>query len=99
MQDKLKKISNVCKLLFGYGIMITLFTGGFTFFGYLIALIIGGSTAEIICQVIYKQVIPVIVYSTSALVLFGLLSMYLVGEKALTPSIRKKTLSTKSKNN
>ena len=65
--------------------MIVLFAGGLTFFGYVAALIIGGDVAATICHVIYKQIIPVIVYATSCLVLFGLVSMYLAGEKALTP--------------
>ena len=82
----LKKISDICKLIFGYGIMIVLFAGGLTFFGYVAALIIGGDTAAMICFVIYKKIIPVIVYATSSLVLFGLVSMYLAGEKSLTSS-------------
>ena len=86
MKETLNKISRVCKLIFGYGIMITLFAGGLTFFGYLAALCIGGETAAAICFVIYKKVLPVIVYATSCLVLFGLVSMYLAGEKSLTPS-------------
>ena len=45
MKETLKKISDVFKLIFGYGIMIVLFAGGLTFFGYVIALIIGGETA------------------------------------------------------
>lgn len=66
--------------------------GGLTFFGYVIALIIGGETAAAICHFLYKGIIPVIVYATSILVLFGLLSMYLAGEKALTPSNKNKYL-------
>jgi len=86
MGEMMKKISDICKLIFGYGIMIVLFAGGLTFFGYVAALIIGGDTAAMICQVIYKNIIPVVVYATSCLVLFGLVSMYLAGEKSLTPS-------------
>jgi len=55
-----------------------------TFFGYVAALIIGGSAATAICTFIYKQIIPVIVYCTSCLVLLGLVAMYLNGEMALT---------------
>ena len=47
MKEKLKKISNVCKIIFGYGIMITLFVGGLTFFGYIAALIIGGEATQL----------------------------------------------------
>jgi len=85
MKETLKKFSKVCKLIFGYGIMIVLFFGGLTFFGYIAALIIGGDTATAICTWIYKSFIPVIIYASTILILFGLLSMYLAGEKALTP--------------
>ena len=90
MREILKKISDVCKVIFGYGIMITLFAGGLTFFGYVAALIIGGDTAAMICAFIYQQIIPVIIYISTVLVLFGLLTMYFAGEKALT-SGKKKT--------
>ena len=85
MKETLKKISNVCKLIFGYGIMIVLFAGGLTFFGYVAALIIGDETATSICTWIYKTFIPVIIYASTILILFGLVTMYLAGEKALTP--------------
>ncbi len=85
----MKKISNVCKLIFGWGIMITLFVGGLTFFGYVAALIVGGDGAVGICNFLYKKIIPVMIYSTTVLVLFGLVTMYLAGEVALAPSKKK----------
>ena len=85
MKETLKKIAGVCKLIFGYGIMIVLFLGGLTFFGYLLALIIGGETAGAMCTWIYKSFIPVLIYASTILILFGLVTMYLSGEKALTP--------------
>ena len=85
MKDKLKKISAVLKLVFGYGIMIVLFAGGLTFFGYLVALVIGGDAATAICTWIYKSFIPVMIYASTILILFGLVTMYIAGEKALTP--------------
>ena len=85
MKETLKKISDVFKLIFGYGIMIVLFIGGLTFFGYVAALIIGGDTATAICTWIYKSLIPVVIYASTILILFGLLTMYLAGEKALVP--------------
>lgn len=90
MKKTLEKICDILRIIFGYLIMITLFAGGATFFGYVAALIIGGSTAEIICAFIYKEFIPVIIYIASAAVLFGLLIMYLSGETALTASGKKK---------
>ena len=85
MKETLKKISDVFKLIFGYGIMIVLFAGGLTFFGYVAALIIGGDTATAICTWIYQSFVPVIIYASTILILFGLLTMYLAGEKTLTP--------------
>ena len=89
MKETLKKISNVCKLIFGYGIMIVLAVGALLFFGYVTALIIGGDTAAAICTFLSKRVTPVMVYASTVLVLFGILSMYLTGEKALTPGKKK----------
>ena len=85
MKEFCKKLSNVLKIIFGYGTMISLFAGGLTFFGYLAALIIGGDVATAICTVLYKDIIPVIIYLAVSMVLLGLLAMYLAGEKALTP--------------
>ena len=85
VKEIMKKIANVCKLIFGYGIMIALFVGGLTFFGYVAALIIGGDTAAAICTFLYKTVIPVIIYLAVIMVLLGLVAMYLNGEVALTP--------------
>ena len=90
MKETMKKISEVCKLIFGYGIMITLFAGGLTFFGYLAAMFIGGETATEICAFIYKKIFPIIIYAANVLVLFGLVSMYLGGEMALTTDKKKK---------
>ena len=96
MKEKLKKISEVCKLIFGYGIMICLFAGGLTFFGYLVALIVGGDVAAAICEFIYKKLMPIIIYASTGLVLFGLLTMYLAGEQALTSGKKKKKTEEKS---
>ncbi len=84
MKKLFKKLSLILKKIFGYGIMITLFAGGLTFLGYVTALFIGGDTAAIICTIIYKKIIPVIIYISVLMVLIGLAAMYLNGEVALT---------------
>ncbi len=89
MKEFFKKISNMLRVIFGYGIMVCLFAGGLTFFGYVAALIIGGDTAATICEVIYKQIIPIIIKASTILVLLGLAVMYLNGEKALTSNKKK----------
>lgn len=95
MKVIMKKISDVCKLIFGYGIMIVLFAGGLTFFGYVFALIVGGELSVTICTFIYKEFIPIIIYASTILVLFGLLSMYIAGEIALAPDRKKDNSSNK----
>ena len=89
MKEICKKISAVLKTVFSYGIMICLFAGGLTFFGYLAALIIGGETAALICNVIYKTVVPYIIKTSTIMVLLGLVAMYLNGEMALTSNKKK----------
>lgn len=84
MKNVCKKISSMLKTIFGYGIMICLFTGGLTFFGYLAALFIGGNVAAAVCAFIYETIIPYIIYASTILVLLGLVAMYLNGEMALT---------------
>lgn len=91
MKKVINKVVDICKLIFGYGIMFVLFSGGITFFGYLFALIIGGEKATNLCNLIFKTFIPVIVYSSTILILFGLIIMYMSGEKALTASNKKKS--------
>ena len=46
--------------------------------------VIGGDTAAAICTFLYKTVIPIVIYLSTTMVLFGLLAMYLAGEYALT---------------
>lgn len=84
-----KKIAQVLKKIFGYGILICLFAGGMTFFGYLAALIIGGETAAAICLFLYNTVIPYIIKLSTLMVLLGLAAMYLNGEMALTSDKKK----------
>ena len=48
-----------------------------------------------ICEITYKQVIPVIVKVSTVMILLGLVCMYLGGEKSLTPSEKKKKITDK----
>ena len=96
MKKVLNKISEVLSWIFGYGMMICLFVGGFSFFGYLVAIIIGGDTATQICDFIYKELFKYLVYTTSILVLLGLVKMYLSGQTALTSGKRKQKVVEKA---
>ena len=90
MKALLNKAVKAIEYIFGYGIMISLFVGGFSFFGYLAAFIIGGQTAKEICEFIYKDLYPRLIYFTSVIVILGIIKMYLCGQSALKSSSKKK---------
>lgn len=79
-----KKLAKILERIYGIGIFVSLSIGTLSFFGYVIAIIIGGSMATQICTIIYEGVYPVLFYCTSVIVLLGLVKMYVAGEKALT---------------
>jgi hypothetical protein len=90
MKKFCKKLSDGLRIAFGYSIMLCLFAGGLTFFGYVAALCIGGDAAAEICRVISKVITPWIIKITSVTVLVGILVMYLSGEVALTARKKEK---------
>lgn len=90
MKKFCKKLSDILRIVFGYSILVCLFAGGLTFFGYVAALCIGGDTAAEICRVLSKVVTPWIIKVSSVTVLLGLVVMYLGGEVALTAGKNKK---------
>jgi len=79
------KFVYVLKKVFGIGVLICLLVGGLSFFGYLAALIIGGSGAEAICTFIYKKMYPVLVIISTSMILIGVLKMYICKETAFVP--------------
>lgn len=79
-----EKICNVLQFIFGWGIFISLFVGGLTFIAYLVALIIGGDLAQNICYIVYKKIIPILIYISTVSVVIGLMKMYINGEVALS---------------
>lgn len=85
----------VCRKVFGYSIMVTLFVGGLTFLSYVVALIVGGDLAAQICDITYNKVWPIIIMITNITIVVGLLAMYLNGDKALSPSEKKNKLTKK----
>ena len=82
--------ATVLSYIFGIGIAISLFAGALSALGYVAALIIGGETATDICNFIYKDFYPIIVYLSSVTILLGLVKMYVAGEKSLVPPKKKK---------
>lgn len=90
MKENFKKTAQILKTIFGYGILISLFAGGLTLFGYLAAMVIGGETAAAICVFIYKTAIPLIIRLSTVMILLGLVAMYLAGEFALVADKKKR---------
>ena len=85
-----KKLAAFLRPIFGWGILLSLFVGGLTFFGYVAALIIGGETATAICLFLSKTVMPIVIKTSTVMVVLGLVIMYLNGEVALTSGKKKK---------
>ncbi len=91
-----KKVLPVIKTIFGWSVMITLLGGGLTMLSYVVALIVGGDLAAKICEITYKEVWPIIIKVTNITIVLGLIAMYINGEKALSPSEKKKKLTKKN---
>lgn len=88
-----QKILLVLRTLFGCSTAITLLGGGLTVLTYVVALIVGGDLAAKICEVTYKEVWPVIIMIANITIVLGLIAMYINGDKALSPSEKKKKLT------
>ena len=95
MKKFLEKTCKILGIVYGYGILATLIASGLTFFGYVVALCIGGDVAAQICEVIYKHVFKWIIIVASCVVLLGLIKMYLAGEVQAT--VRKKRAEAQKK--
>jgi hypothetical protein len=83
----MKKAVEIINKIFGWGIYICLFAGGLTFFGFLLALIIGGGdggAGQAIASFLQKQFFPVIIRIASIIIILGLVGMYLNGDQALS---------------
>ena len=88
-----EKVLLVLRTIFGCSVAITLLGGGLTMLSYVVALIVGGDLAAKICEITYKQVWPVIIMITNITIVLGLVAMYINGDKALSPSEKKKKLT------
>ena len=88
-----EKILQVLRFVFGCSVAVTLLGGGLTMLCYVVALIVGGDAAAKICDITYKQVWPVIIMTANITIVLGLIAMYINGDKALSPSEKKKKLT------
>ena len=88
-----QKALPVIRVIFGGSVAITLLGGGLTMLCYVVALIVGGEAAAKICDVTYKEIWPILIKVTNITIVLGLIAMYINGEKALSPSEKKKKLT------
>lgn len=78
------KINEIINKIFGWGIYFSLFAGGLAFFGFLIAIIMGGEGATQLAVFIHKQYFPIVIKVASITIGLGLVGMYLNKEQALS---------------
>ena len=92
-----QKVLPVIRTIFGCSVAITLLGAGLTVLFYVVALIVGGDLAVKLCDIAYKQILlGVVVKATNITIVLGLIAMYINGEKALSPSEKKKKLTKKN---
>ncbi len=72
-----EKIVNVLNKIYGALIAISLFAGILPVIPFIVAIIIGGTTAEQICIFIYKEYYPYVIICATVAVIIGLIAMYI----------------------
>ncbi len=95
----MKKTAQILYQLFGWGAYLSIFAGAACFFGFVIALIIGGETGASIAVIIKNTCFPLIIKVTSVTVGLGLVGMYFGKEQALSMISEKKDAEEDLKRN
>ena len=95
----MKKASEVCCSIFGWGAYLSIFAGALCFVGFAAAMLIGGETGSAISVAIKGTVFPWIIKLASVAVGVGLIGMYLGNEQALSMSSDKKEAEEDLKRN
>lgn len=93
MKNFRETLAKVLTYVYAVGIAVSLFAGALSALGYLAAIMIGGEKATAICDFIYKDFYPHIVYLASLSIIIGFVRMYVAGEKSLVPPKKKKSES------
>lgn len=71
-----EKILSICKKIYSGMILTAFFAGLLPLLPFIVAMIIGGPTAESICAFLYNDYYPWIIAISAASVLVGLIGMY-----------------------
>lgn len=83
----MKNLGDILLRVFAFGVLLSLFAGGLSFIGYLVALMLGGEKAEMLCVFIFKSYLPWVIKLTSIFTMCGLAGMYLTKRKALAANV------------
>lgn len=86
-----QKLSQLLNSIFGWGVFLALIAGSLSFFGFVIALIMGGSGGEALAVYLQKQYFPVLIRITSIVIGIGLIAMYVGKEQALSLASEKES--------
>lgn len=79
-----QKIYNVIHKVYGILMTISFFAGILPIIPYMIALIIGGETGQVIAQFLYNDYYKWVILGASVSVLVGLIGLYVSGEEGLS---------------
>lgn len=71
-----QKIFDILNKIYGILMTVSFFAGGLPLIPFIIAIIIGGKTAETISVFLYKQYYPWVIVSGSFAIVIGLVAMY-----------------------
>ena len=88
-----EKIVSVLNKIYGALIALSLFAGILPLIPFCIALIIGGKSAELICNFIYNDYYPYVIVCASVAVIIGLITMYINKHNFSVVSKKKKVES------
>ena len=81
MKTFVNKISSLLETLIGITLAVCLFLGALGFVGFLVALIVGGNTAGVICDWVYNVFYALLVKISTITTLFTFVLLYLKGVK------------------
>lgn len=84
------KIAKFCNIVFGYGMLIALFVAFVLFVGFVVSFFIGDAAAGALTTFLYKTVLPKTYVLSVIVSIFGIVGMYLRGEKAMLMSKKPK---------
>lgn len=77
-------INKVFETIFSISLIIAILGGGIIFLMFILAIIIGGGTGEVLATKASKEIMPYFIRSASIAITCGLLSFYISGDHALS---------------